>query len=233
MKTLAVVLSFWAFSVHAADECKSVWAYKPYKTCSDARNGLDLSKATPTGETKVLPTQPLQGGEGSARQEADCARIAKTLQIKMPQFGVLAENTAISEGTPSKDMVGRVTYVYQCTFRMMQAPFKTRGEACGEEDKYSYQSQGTSVALEGKAHCLSCDAGKLNRTQLTACLKKSQDILAEAGDSIPLRKEDRQAVLARVELLLKLEKQNETLSVEELGKMVDLKDQLQKGIPAQ
>lgn len=230
MKTLAVVLSLWAFSVHAADECKSVWVYKPYKTCSDARNGLDLSKATPTGETKVLSTPALQGGP---RAEAECDRIGKTLEIKMPDFGVLAERSSISDGKSTKDLLGNVTYVYQCSFRMMKAPFKTSGEACGVEDNYAYQSRGTNVALAANAHCLSCDSATKSRADLTSCLIKTQAILTEAGNSVPLRKEENQAILNRVNAILKLEKSMPQLSVDDQVKIVDLQEKLLKDVQAQ
>ena len=228
MKTLAVLLSLWAFQVHAADECKTVWVYKPYKTCSDPKNGLDLAKATPTGDTKVLNSDPVKGGPHA---QAACTAKAKSLEVKLADYAITAEVQSIADGISSRDITQHVTYVYPCTFRLMKVPYKTRGEACGFEDKYSSQTQGTSVALEGRAHCLSCDNGQKTRKELVTCLKETQNIWADVmASGVQVRKDEINVIMSRLDLLVKTSA--DQMSVEDLGKMIDFKEQMQKELQA-
>lgn len=200
MNYFLLAFVMWTASALAEPTCSSVWIFKAWKTCAVAANGLNTS-ATP------IPAGNLNISSDWVRGGSNQERICQSLEAKFNQqnlsVGKLAALTQLHPVSEEKreNMRIYVEYKYTCQVSIAQYPFNNKAaQACGEEEKLSYQVGGNPDAIAGTASCLSCDnlsspEGKVR------CLKASISNVIEPK-AIDLRDTDLKAVSTQIKELL-------------------------------
>lgn len=207
MRLLIVALGLvFTHSAFASDECKSVWVYKPFKTCATDANGLDLSKP---GEATTfnLKSGWLSGGRDQGKVCQDVASAFNDLNRSKGLHATLKIPTPVGE--ESENHIVQQEYRYACELEVRKFDFKTApNPVCGVEDKFSYQVGGSAANLVGQdLNCLSCE--NLNDKAPELMVKCLHDSIANIIEprAIELRDSDLSAVSAQVKRLLDLSRQ--------------------------
>lgn len=208
MKYFLVAACLWSLNATAQEACSSVWIFKANKTCSHISNGPDN---TQPGTIKTITdwSPRVRGGKD---QLQICREVRDSYNARFATLGHVAElaKSGPTNEQKDKDVVGKVTYIYQCEMNVTIYPGKVAASpACGTEDKWSYQVEGAKPA---GASCLSCDQLQAAAPEaMVECLKNSitQVITPKAID---LRDGDIAAVKAQAKRMLKINKDYRAIS---------------------
>ena len=228
MKFLYVLLTIASVRAFAAEECKSVWIFKPYAACQKVENGPDRR----TGQLVASPAgghREVRGG-GHNQTEFCNIMIAETIAgLKNARPGFIFEDRNRRSSDSSKNDFGTPVYTYRCDYDIYAFSPLPTGPACGPDNsaKFSHHVGGSSKDLAGVAQCLSCDNLEY-QNEIVACLTGVRDNLEAIRSDVPLRDTDTKAILATIESLMRVEAQVPTMKFTDKRNILELKETLTK-----
>ncbi len=211
MKYFLAVATCWSMHAMAEEACSSVWIYQAYKSCANAANGLDGSKAGVSQGTIDRPSSWLKGG---ADQAAVCMSVRNSFNAENHSKGFdaeLVQATPVGENT-KKDLF-TTRYQYACRLAVSSFSFKAKASAaCGVEEKWSYASLEAKAQIPGQPICLSCE-GYVTSADTVQCLKRNIEQVINTR-AVELRDSDIKAVATQIQKMIEL---NKNFPVEELN----------------
>jgi hypothetical protein len=226
MKNWIALLAFVSTSALAA-ECKSVFVYHSFNSCRAVGNNVDASTAEEVVPAKSFSTGWVPGGRSV---DSECARLAHRQDNDTHDYAFRGVVTDQREEAPEKDVLGHVTYQYDCTVKIMRYLWASEpNELCGLSD-WSYEDVGKPLKdLKGtKPVCLSCDDVAVPQERL-ACLKDNvENVIVPHAKELSLRGEMLEAVTASINGLIEYEKNYQNLGTDNALLLPSLREQVQK-----
>lgn len=186
MKHLLVLLTLWSVLGHAqignAQNCSSVWVFKPYLSCG-AGGSPDLSAAGVLRGYQELTSEWIE--DGADDQQGLCIQLRDgfnndPINKAAGLVGSLTQTTPIRED----DRKGLKTYYeYVCHIVVNQHPVVNGAPnaACGTEANWIAQVGG-AIPVNAEVRCLSCDElDNRPMPELVGCMQRNISEIVNTG----------------------------------------------------